>query len=187
MANRSTGIYGHFGRYASTAQLPNVAGADVQSSEVALGDLAVVGSTLYLCTTATLGAAVWAAVGGAGGVAVTTGEWAPAVTDPAAKATVAQILTGYYVKSGATVRCVAIISYEWLADGTPTVRLPVPTGLPIAAADAYTPAITVTPDGPVILPAYVNANTFGANFVTSLVTGNEGAFTVDYTYETSNP
>lgn len=187
MANRSTGIYGHFGRYSSTAQLPNVAGADVQSAEVALGDIAVVGSTLYLCTTATLGAAVWAAVAAGGGVAATTGEWAPAVTDPAGFATVAQILTGYFIRVGATVRCTAIISYEWLADGAPTVRLPVPTGLPIAAADACTPAITVTSDGPVILPAYVNANTFGANFVTSLVTGNEGAFTVDFTYETSAP
>lgn len=65
MANRSTGIYGHFGSFSATNQLPNVAGADVQTSEVQVGDLAAVAGALYICTTATLGAAVWAAVGAA--------------------------------------------------------------------------------------------------------------------------
>lgn len=65
MANRSTGIYGHFGSFSATNQLPNVAGADVQTRELRIGDLAAVAGALYICTTPTLGAAVWAAVGGA--------------------------------------------------------------------------------------------------------------------------
>lgn len=78
MANRSTGIYGHFGSFSATNQLPNVAGAVVQSSEVQVGDLAAVSGVLYICTTATLGAAVWAAVSPASGTAA--GNASPVVS-----------------------------------------------------------------------------------------------------------
>jgi hypothetical protein len=45
---------------AIAAQLPNVAAATIQSAKLQVGDLAIVtGGGLYLCTTATLGAAVW--------------------------------------------------------------------------------------------------------------------------------
>ena len=64
MANKNTGIYGHFGTFSATAQLPNTPGADVQTSELVSGDIASVAGVLYICTDATLGAAVWAAVGG---------------------------------------------------------------------------------------------------------------------------
>lgn len=64
--NQSTWAFGtHWGTYASTAQLPNVAGATRQNVNVSLGDLAwVTGDGLYVCTDATFGAGVWARIGG---------------------------------------------------------------------------------------------------------------------------
>lgn len=59
----------HWGTFASTAQLPNVAGATKQNVNLAVGDIAYVATSLYVCTNATQGAAVWAAVGGGGGSA----------------------------------------------------------------------------------------------------------------------
>lgn len=68
MATRSqVSSHPYWGLYASTAQLPNVSGASVQSANVQQGDTAAVGSSLYVCTTATVGAAVWAEVGSTGG------------------------------------------------------------------------------------------------------------------------
>lgn len=61
MANQSTGIYGHFGAFSAEAELPNTAGAALQTPELTVGSIAfVTGGALYVCTTATLGAAVWA-------------------------------------------------------------------------------------------------------------------------------
>ena len=78
MSNKNTGISGHFGTFSATAQLPNVVGATVQTSELSVGDLASVAGALYICTDATLGAAVWAAVGGGGGSAyVLPGTYTP--------------------------------------------------------------------------------------------------------------
>ena len=102
MANRSTGIYGHFGSFSATNQLPNVAGADVQTSEVQAGDLAAVAGALYICTTATLGAAVWAAVGGSGGsgYAAARGEWYSAASTEAANVVVSDLSSWSRVGSG---------------------------------------------------------------------------------------
>lgn len=66
MPNRKLGPYGHWGEVASEAELPNVAGADIQKTSVNVGDTATIAGVLYICTDDTLGAAVWAA-GGAGG------------------------------------------------------------------------------------------------------------------------
>lgn len=51
-----------FPNFASVAQLPNTAGATVQSHQLVVGAIASVSGTLYVCTTATVGAAVWALV-----------------------------------------------------------------------------------------------------------------------------
>ena len=67
MADQSTGIYGHWGNYAEAAQLPNVAGATVQTNELHIGDLATAEEVVYQCTTAVKGGAVWAALAGGGG------------------------------------------------------------------------------------------------------------------------
>jgi hypothetical protein len=49
---------------ASAAQLPNVAAATIQSALLQVGDICpVTGGPTYTCTTATLGAAVWAVIG----------------------------------------------------------------------------------------------------------------------------
>jgi hypothetical protein len=50
----------------STAELPNVSGAVVQSYQLTIGDLCVAASELYVCTTSTEGAAAWAKVASAG-------------------------------------------------------------------------------------------------------------------------
>ncbi len=54
-----------WGSFATAAQLPNVSGATLQSVQVDAGDQAYVSGTaaFYVCTTATVGAAVWARVG----------------------------------------------------------------------------------------------------------------------------
>lgn len=57
----------HWGEFGAAAQLPNVAGATIQNSNLSRGDIAYSGTTLYVCTTATRGAAVWAAIGSGGG------------------------------------------------------------------------------------------------------------------------
>lgn len=54
---------------ATPAALPNVAGSPTQSTDLKVGHTcySVSDSTLYFCTTATFGAAVWASGGGGGG------------------------------------------------------------------------------------------------------------------------
>ncbi len=55
-----------WGEYVSAAQLPNVAGATFQTSNLFVGAMAfVTGSGQYVCTDATRGAAVWTLLGGA--------------------------------------------------------------------------------------------------------------------------
>lgn len=66
MATRSpTTFHPYWGAVATYAALPNVAGSPTQSATVQAGDQAyVVGDqVLYVCTNATLGAAVWSAAG----------------------------------------------------------------------------------------------------------------------------
>jgi len=57
-----------WGQYDTPADLPNVAGAQLQISEVQAGDMAYALSTqlIYMCVTPTIGAAVWALLGGGG-------------------------------------------------------------------------------------------------------------------------
>jgi hypothetical protein len=66
MATRSpTPTHGYWGNgFAAYADLPNVAGATIQSPTLEVGDTAFVSSasTLYVCIDATLGAAVWSAM-----------------------------------------------------------------------------------------------------------------------------
>lgn len=61
----------HWGIYESTAELPNVAGASVQTHQLDRGDLAVVAAAssveVYACTSPAYGAATWAEVPYAGG------------------------------------------------------------------------------------------------------------------------
>jgi len=53
---------------ASAAQLPNVSGATIQDAALEAGDICyVVGTGLYQCDVATLGAAAWSQPGGGGG------------------------------------------------------------------------------------------------------------------------
>lgn len=186
MANKSTGIYGHFGNYASAAQLPNVLGATVQTGELSVGALATVGGTVYVCTTATAGAGVWAAVGGAAGA--TSGEWAANPVDTGGFATVGQPSTGYWTRSGNVVYCSAYISYAWAVDGQPQVNLDVPndgtSDLTIAGLLTFTPAVTTLIS---ILGERLDASTFNLNFITSLVTGNTGVVTASFMYETDAP
>ena len=67
MATRSpTPVHSYWGNtFAAYAQLPNVAGATIQTANVEVGDTAYVPSDdmMYFCTVATLGAAVWSAMG----------------------------------------------------------------------------------------------------------------------------
>jgi hypothetical protein len=66
MATRSpTPFHNYWGNgFAAYADLPNVAGATIQSPTLEVGDTAFVSSasTLYVCIDATLGAAVWSAM-----------------------------------------------------------------------------------------------------------------------------
>src|SRR5678815_1291210 len=52
----------NWGACASTAQLPNVSGATLQSSALQVGDHAYIGEDVYVCTDVTPGAAQWAQV-----------------------------------------------------------------------------------------------------------------------------
>ena len=67
MADQSTGIYGHWGNYAEAAQLPNVAGATLQTDILKIGDLATAQETVYQCTNANKEGAIWTALAGGGG------------------------------------------------------------------------------------------------------------------------
>lgn len=63
MALRSpTSNHNYRGSFASAAQLPNVSGATQQNATLETGDVAYVVDRLYVCTTATVGAAVWLAL-----------------------------------------------------------------------------------------------------------------------------
>lgn len=66
MAARSpTQNHAYWGAFATTADLPNVAASTTQKSTLEAGDQAYVAESLYVCTDATLGAAVWVAGAGA--------------------------------------------------------------------------------------------------------------------------
>ena len=70
MATRSpTSAHNSWGSFAAITDLPNVAGASVQSATLEVGDVAYVAGAalLYFCTNATLGAATWAPASGGGG------------------------------------------------------------------------------------------------------------------------
>ena len=102
MANKNTGIYGHFGNYSAAPQLPNTLGADVQTSELAVGSLATVGATLYICTNATPGAATWTTVGGGGGGGTQAGPWTPILVDNAGVLDITLLGTSF---SNASTHC----------------------------------------------------------------------------------
>ncbi|NJN63444.1 MAG: hypothetical protein HC882_00270 [Acidobacteria bacterium] len=60
MATRSpTPYHPDWGTYAAVTDLPNVLGAPTQKANLQVGDLATVGTTKYVCTLATVGAATW--------------------------------------------------------------------------------------------------------------------------------
>lgn len=71
--------HSYWGAFASAAQLPNALGATLQSAKVQVGDTAYLSSAaeLYVCTAATVGAAVWATAHAPGGDRVL---WRPAGT-----------------------------------------------------------------------------------------------------------
>ena len=86
MATKSpTPAHSFWGTFALAADLPNVAAAPTQDAALEVGDRAWVTGTsqLFGCTTPTLGAGVWTAVGpgGGGGAAIDTGNelWVDAV------------------------------------------------------------------------------------------------------------
>lgn len=54
--------HAYAGAFASRSQLPNVLGASEQTSSLEVGDQASVNGSFYVCTDATLGAAVWSEV-----------------------------------------------------------------------------------------------------------------------------
>jgi hypothetical protein len=63
---------------ASAAQLPNVLGATIQDAALEVGDIAyVVGTGLYQCDVAAVGAASWSQPGGGGGggTVLTDADW----------------------------------------------------------------------------------------------------------------
>lgn len=68
MANQGADRFrGHWGSFASIAQLPNTNTAGVQSDHLAVGDVAYVASSLYVCTVATRSGATWVQIGAGGG------------------------------------------------------------------------------------------------------------------------
>lgn len=191
MANRSTGIYGHFGRYSATAQLPNVAGADVQSSEVALGDLAVVGTTLYLCTTATLGAAVWGAIGTVSGGAP-GGAWVPTVTPAAGTTPTIVDASGSYTRSGVAspangdvVRLAIAFSVVIAAGQTMSFVL---SALPATASlTSESPMLQVTRQSGDATAPFIFAQLSGADAITVAAVGavtleTTVLISIDFTY-----
>ncbi|NJN63445.1 MAG: hypothetical protein HC882_00275 [Acidobacteria bacterium] len=65
MATRSpTPYHPDWGIFALVADLPNVFGSPTQKPNLQVGDLATVGTTKYVCTLATVGAAIWTPLGG---------------------------------------------------------------------------------------------------------------------------
>lgn len=182
MANKSTGIYGHFGNYAAAAQLPNVVGATVQTAELAVGDLASVAGILYVCTTATLGAAVWAVVGSGVGAAVESDAWVPTLTDTAAVVNFTQPLASYYTRVNGTTPVVTahfIFSYDAVANGTPSVDV---TNLPYALAGTTDGTFNIAASVG-LLPSFPDVNTLRILFAAPLTIGNSGVIYVTLAYE----
>lgn len=69
MATKSpTQHHNHWGQFGGPTLLPNVSGSPTQDAALEVGDIAysVNDATMYQCDTATLGAAVWSAMGGGG-------------------------------------------------------------------------------------------------------------------------
>ena len=71
--------HSYWGEFAAVTQFPNVVAAPIQSAKVEVGDTAYDSATgnLYVCTTATVGAAVWASAHSPGGDRVL---WLPSST-----------------------------------------------------------------------------------------------------------
>jgi len=71
--------HGQWPNVVSAAQLPNVLGATIQDAALEIGDIAyVVGTGLYQCDAAGLGAASWSQPGGGGGgggTVLTDADW----------------------------------------------------------------------------------------------------------------
>jgi hypothetical protein len=115
MALRSpTEAHAYWGQLASYAVLPNVLGSPAQKATLQIGDQAYVTgeSASYVCTTATLGAAVWQRIVGAhGGVAVVDFGPYPGKTD-AQLAVIAQPLIAATSSLRASIALVATADHS---------------------------------------------------------------------------
>ncbi len=143
---------------ASTAQLPNVSGATIQTGALAIGDIAIVTGTTYVCSTATVGSAIWSIkplINVMGLEVIQTVAGASATIE----AGVTRVLVTY-----AAALCTLTL---------PTVLAGAPIGTKIVVHKANTGAfkIVMTPDS----GSNINAGTTDAT--QDMVTGNATAST----------
>lgn len=120
MATRSpTAVHPYWGVFAAAADLPNVTGAPTQKDTLEAGDQAyVTGSGVYVCTSPTLGSAVWSAVGGASVGTPMNLSFDGLVTgvDPT-------VIGAIYLLSGAIVLAASRALLGTVGGGTATLRV----------------------------------------------------------------
>jgi hypothetical protein len=119
MATRSpTAAHAYWGVFATTADLPNVAASPTQKGTLEAGDQAyVTGSGLYVCTTATLGAAVWVLVGGG------AGPFVDISLDAVVTGAGPEVVGAVYLFSGSVILAASRSLLGTLAGGTATLRV----------------------------------------------------------------
>jgi hypothetical protein len=156
-AGQGSGI-NNWGAFASTAQLPNVSGATVQSGALAQYDIATVTGTQYICTTPTLSGAVWSVI----------------VPQDAFGLDVIQTVSGASATiNGNTTRVIVTYAAALCTLTLPTVAAGAPIGRRIVIQKANTGAfkIVMTPD------AGASINAAAADATQDMVTGNATAST----------
>ena len=142
----------------ATTQLPNVSGATIQTGALQVGDLAIVSGTTYVCTTTTIGSAIWSIrplINVLGLEVIQTVAGASATIE----AGVTRVLVTY-----AAALCTLTL---------PTVAAGAPIGTKIVIHKANTGAfkIVMTPD------ALASINGAAADATQDMVTGNATAST----------
>jgi hypothetical protein len=142
----------------ATTQLPNVSGATIQTGALQVGDLAIVSGTTYVCSTTTIGSAIWSIrplINVLGLEVIQTVAGASATIE----AGVTRVLVTY-----AAALCTLTL---------PTVAAGAPIGTKIVIHKANTGAfkIVMTPDS----GSNINAGTTDAT--QDMVTGNATAST----------
>ena len=187
MANRNTGVYGHFGDFSSAAQLPNTAGADVQTNELTPGSVASVNGSLYVCSSAALGAAAWALAG----LTREIGSWAPSFVDTNGVVDALSGAPAFYTRSVGDIDLCdtsLVIPFEAVANGTPNIEVtnfPHPilgsqaNGLPVGLLFSGPSA----PANLLLAPNLDTPNTLTVIFLTPLVIGDSGVVLVYLRYE----